>query len=130
DAVPDRIGDAFAAASTFLAGSGQAISAPAVALFRTRDGGVDVRAGYPAPPALTGSGAVSVIELPCMEAARLEHVGPYETLPEAKGRIEDTRGERGRGVDPSVPGWEEYWSPPETPARSSRTVIYRPLLPA
>ena len=131
EAIPGRIGEAFMTVGMFLGQSRQPIAGPAVALFRQRDGGFDVRAGFAAPTGITaGRGGVSIVELPAVEAARLEHIGPYQTLEGAYARMQQAVTDRGRRLDPDTPTWEEYWSPPDTPPASIRTVIYWPLLPA
>jgi effector-binding domain-containing protein len=129
EAIPGRIGDAFGRVAAYLAGARLPFSGPAIAYYRRCANGFQVRAGFPVEAPVSGM-TVSSFELPGGEVARMEHIGPYTTLPVTYAALERALEERGRKPDESAGSWEEYWSEPTTPPEATRTVVYWPLAPA
>ncbi len=54
------------------------------------------------------------------------HIGPYTSLAETYGAIEDWMDENGYVT--AGPMWEEYFSPPGTPPEQTRTDVYWPVV--
>jgi effector-binding domain-containing protein len=84
----------------------------------------DVESGIPFTGPFRPTGDVRVMELPA-RAAKLVHVGSYETLHPEYQRLEKWVGEQGLagGVGP----WEVYLSEPGTPEAELRTEVYWPV---
>ena len=71
---------------------------------------VDLEAGLPVKTVVMGEGEIQTGELPAGMVARTWHVGSYETLPGAYQALE--RWIESRGLKPSGPPWEVYWTDP------------------
>ena len=91
--------------------------------------GPEIRAaiGFPVGTAIAPSGRIQPGRLPGGDAARIVHLGPYDTIAVTYERLQAWMAARRR--EPSGPFWEVYWTDPHTspdPA-SWRTEVFAPL---
>jgi effector-binding domain-containing protein len=84
---------------------------------------IDICAPVAAP--MVAPPCFEYIEMPSCIVASLLHVGPYDTLGEAYGRLEAFITER--GLQPAGPPREFYYSEPNVPPSETRTLIERPV---
>jgi len=84
----------------------------------------DTEAGVPFTGTIATSGEVRVMHLPAGKAAKVLHVGSYETLSEEYPRLKAWLTEHGMtaGVGP----WEVYLSGPRTAQAERRTDVFWP----
>ena len=106
----DRVFHAVMAAAE---AQGVAITGPPVAVYHgIPEEYVDVAAGFPtATPITPADGGVVASQLPGGCAARLLHVGSYDSLEQAYGRIVTWFGEQ--GLTPAEVMWESYLNEPD-----------------
>jgi effector-binding domain-containing protein len=104
---------AFHAVMAAAEAQGVAIAGPPVAVYHGMPGeSVDVAAGFPiSAPVASAEGGVVASELPAGRAAQLLHVGSYDSLEQAYGRIVTWLGEQ--GLTPAEVMWESYLNEPD-----------------
>jgi effector-binding domain-containing protein len=88
---------------------------------------VDIAAGFPTDRAVSPAGGVVPSELPGGRAGQLLHVGSYDSLEQAYGRLMGWLGEQ--GLVPSQVMWETYLNEP-TPdgdPNANQTLITWPV---
>lgn len=88
---------------------------------------VDLAAGFPTADAVTASDGVTAAELPGGRAARLLHIGSYDSLEGAYGRVMAWMGEK--DYRPAGLMWESYLNEP-TPdgdPNENQTLITWPI---
>ena len=108
------------------AGGGESAGATYARYYNQDPAAFDTEAGIPFRGPFTGSADIAVRELPGGRAARIVHVGPYDTLPEEYARLDAWIAEQGehRGTGP----WESYVeTPASAPPSSLRTEVYWPI---
>jgi len=124
--IPEVMGPAFEDVAAYLGPRGLLGTGPAIAVYSDMDAdGVTVAAGFTVAQPVEGDGHVVPLVLPESEVITTTHVGPYETLSQEYGALEQAAAARGRSLGPLM--WEEYWSPPDTPPEETRTFICWPL---
>lgn len=126
---PNLMGPAFATVAAYLVGAEIPITGPAVAHYVMHGDDFDVSAGFEVAAPVPGDGNVVPFELPATEVATLTHMGGYDTLADAYETLHAGAVQLGRVLQDTTM-WEEYWSPPETPAEETKTVICWPALEA
>lgn len=124
---PQLMGPAFGTVAQYLVQAGIPIAGPAVAHYVMHGDDFDVSAGFEVAAPIPGDETVVPFELPATEVATLTHHGGYDSLPEAYDSLHAGAVAQGRMLQETTM-WEEYWSPPETPAEEVRTVICWPAL--
>lgn len=125
--IGEHIGEAYGAVERYLAGAGTPPSGPAFAYYRNfTEDGFDGAAGFEVADPVDGDGHVVPIDLPAGDVATETHLGPYDTLEHTYEALAAWAAREGHDLDLST-AWEEYWSPPGTPAEEIRTVIYVPV---
>lgn len=119
---------AFHAAMTACQEQDVAVTGPPFAMYYGMPGeSVDIAAGFPTASAISPAGDVVPSELPGGRAGRLLHVGSYDTLERAYGRLMGWLGEQ--GLTPSQVMWESYLNEP-TPdgdPNANQTLITWPV---
>lgn len=121
-----QVGTVLAEVMTELTTAGISPDGPPLASYEMTTTGFDVAAGFRVPPGVDVPGT-DIMALGAAEVAHTTHVGPYGDLPAAYEDLQAGVRAQGRAVDYHGPMWEEYWSPPETPADLTRTEIYWPI---
>lgn len=102
---------AFDAIGRTVAEQGRTITGPAYARYRGPIGETaDLEVGFPTDAPVSPTGEVRAGGLPAATVARAVHVGSYEQLGEAWGRLLQWVGEQ--GLDPSGDIWEVYVTEP------------------
>lgn len=88
---------------------------------------VDVEAGFPVTIAPHADGEVAAGTLPGGRAVEAVHVGPYDTMGETYGQVEQWM--VGQRLQPGPVVWESYLSDPqrETDPATWRTLIHWPV---
>ncbi len=87
---------------------------------------VDIVAGFPTASAVSPADGVTASQLPGGRAARLLHVGSYDSLEQAYGRVMGWLGQR--GLRPAEVMWESYLNEPSEDApEESQTLITWPV---
>lgn len=87
---------------------------------------VDIAAGFPTAGPVSPADGVTASELPGGRAARLLHVGSYDSLGQAYGRLVGWLGEQ--GLRPAEVMWESYLNEPSEDApEESQTLITWPV---
>lgn len=129
DRIPEVMPQSFEDVAAYLVPRGLLGNGPAVAVYTGMDAdGFAVAAGFVVERPIVGDGHVEPLALPGAEIVTTTHLGPYDTLPAAYEALQRAAAEQGRELGPVM--WEEYWSPPDTPAAETRTVICWPVAPA
>ena len=118
---------AFGAVMTVVNDQGVALTGPPFALYYGMPSEtVDLAGGFPTAAAITPADGVTASELPGGRAAQLLHVGPYDTLEHAYGRLMAWIGEQ--GLKPGGVMWESYLNEPSPDApEESQTLITWPV---
>jgi effector-binding domain-containing protein len=106
------------------------IAGPALAVYYRFDPAadvVDVAAGFPTARPVTEQDGVVALELPVTRVARFEHVGSYDALGDAHGRVVGWITDQGHA--PDVPFVETYLTEPspEADPATMRTLIEYPV---
>ncbi|MFJ5860222.1 GyrI-like domain-containing protein [Pseudarthrobacter sp. NPDC092439] len=86
---------------------------------------VDVEAGFPIADPFTGADGVQTVVLPGGDAFEAIHIGPYDTLGETYGAIQQRM--HAEGLTPSDSMWEYYLTDPEKepdPAKWQTKVVW------
>ena len=108
-----------------LAAQGATPAGPPLARYYNGDrAAFDVESGIPFTGPFRPTGEARVMELP-RRAAKLTHVGSYETLHPEYQRLEQWVGEQ--GLKAVAGPWEVYLSEPGTPEAALRTEVYWPV---
>ena len=104
-----------------------ALGGPAVARYVSLHGGAcEVDAGFVVASAPEATDArVKGIDLGGCTAVCATHMGSYETLGETYAAMEAWM--RENNLVSAGPMWEEFFSPPDTPANDTRTDVYWPV---
>lgn len=118
---------AFHATMAAAEAQGVPIAGPPVAVYYGMPGeSVDVAAGFPTAQPIAPDGAVTTAELPGGRAVQLLHVGTYDSLEQAYGRIMAWIGEQ--GLTPADVMWESYLNEPSPDhPEESQTLITWPV---
>jgi effector-binding domain-containing protein len=128
DQLPAFFARAFAATAAVIATQGQAPAGPPFGLYHgLPSSSVDVEAGFPVGTPVVPDGVVAPGVLPGGRAVEAVHVGPYDTMGETYGRVEQWMAGRRLARGPVV--WESYLSDPEREPDPAtwRTVIHWPV---
>ncbi len=107
---------------------GVAITGPPFAMYyRMPTDTVDLAAGFPTESPIASTGGVEASELPGGQAAQLLHVGSYDSLAEAYGRITKWMSEHGHR--PAEVMWESYLNEPSPDGdpNANQTLITVPV---
>jgi effector-binding domain-containing protein len=106
---------------------GVAVTGPPFAMYYGMPGeSVDVAAGFPTAGPVSGADGVSTSALPGGRVVQLLHVGSYDSLEQAYGRIMGWMEEHGHR--PAEVMWESYLNEPSADApEESQTLITWPL---
>ncbi|GAA2490895.1 GyrI-like domain-containing protein [Terrabacter carboxydivorans] len=125
DELPAFFARAFAAAAATIGQQGQFPVGPPFGLYRGMPTTVvDVEAGFPVTTPVEASGEVVPSTLPGGRVVEAVHVGPYDTMGETYGQVEQWM--VGQRLVPGPVVWESYLRDPEhepDPA-TWRTVIH------
>lgn len=117
--------------AAWVTARGEAPASPPIALWHAMDpetGDCDAQAGCFVDTDLAGDGEVTPGRTPGGECLVLLHVGGYDSIPKAWGRLFARAGELGR--EPGL-GWEVYVDDPQVVARDQlRTELHLALGPA
>lgn len=110
-----------------LSRRGHPAAGPPTAVYRNESGGeFDVTVGFPVTPPFTVGGGLVVEKLPTGRAARVEHIGPYDTLGATYAALSRWFGRRGE--PPPDVMWEEYLVGPGAADQAEfRTRVVCPL---
>ena len=125
DELPAFFARAFAAAAAAVAKQGRDLAGPPFGLYRSMPSTtVDVEAGFPVTAPLEPDGEVVPGALPGGRAVEAVHVGPYDTMGETYGQVEQWM--VGQRLVPGDLVWESYLSDPEREPDPAtwRTVIH------
>lgn len=127
DALTDYFDRAFHAVMRVAGAQGVAVVGPPVGVyFGMPAETVDVGAGFPTDRAVEAADGVTPDTLPGGQAVQLLHVGTYDALEAAYGRLLAWAGERGLSPGPLM--WEAYLTEPDAAAPdATRTLIVWPL---
>lgn len=130
---PEEIGakaaEAFGAVAAHLARLGVPVTGPAVSCYTTGPQEFDVASGFVVGEDFAAGDGVEACSLPPCEVATTVHVGPYEELGKAYDALREGVAAQGRRLAEDGIMWEEYWSPPGTPADQTKTVVNWPVVP-
>ncbi|GGM95017.1 hypothetical protein GCM10009721_21630 [Terrabacter tumescens] len=125
DELPAFFARAFTAAAAAVAKQGRDVAGPPFGLYRSMPSTtVDVEAGFPVTAPLEPDGEVVPGTLPGGRAVEAVHVGPYDTMGETYGQVEQWM--VGQRLVPGYLVWESYLSDPEREPDPAtwRTVIH------
>ena len=128
DELPTFFARAFATTAAALAKQGHAPAGPPFGLYRGMPTTVvDVEAGFPVSTPVEPTGAVVPSTLPGGRAVEAVHIGPYDTMGETYGQVEQWM--VGQRLQPGPVVWESYLSDPqrETDPATWRTLIHWPV---
>ena len=98
--------------------------APLARYYNGDRGAFDTEAGVPFTGTIATSGEVQVMHLPAGKAAKVMHLGSYESLSHEYPRLEAWLTEH--GMTPGVGPWEVYLSEPGTAEADLRTEVFWP----
>jgi effector-binding domain-containing protein len=125
DELPTFFARAFATTAAAIARQGRAPAGPPFGLYHGMPSAtVDVEAGFPVTAPLEPDGEVVPSTLPGGPAVEAVHVGPYDTMGETYGQVEQWM--VGQRLVPGAVVWESYLSDPEREPEPAtwRTVIH------
>ena len=125
DVVTTFFARAFATTAAALAKQGHAPAGPPFGLYRGMPTAVvDVEAGFPVSTPVEPAGDVVPSILPGGPAVEAVHVGPYDTMGETYGQVEQWM--VGQRLVPGPVVWESYLSDPEREPDPAtwRTVVH------
>ncbi|MGO4602370.1 GyrI-like domain-containing protein [Terrabacter sp. 2YAF2] len=125
DELPTFFARAFAATAAALAKQGHAPAGPPFGLYRGMPTTVvDVEAGFPVSTPVEPTGDVVPSTLPGGRAVEAVHIGPYDTMGETYGQVEQWM--VGQRLVPGKVVWESYLSDPEREPDPAtwRTVVH------
>ena len=126
DSLTNFFGRAFGTVMAAAHLQGASPSGPPFALYRgTPTDTVDVEAGFPISGNFSESEGVVLETLPETDALEAIHIGPYDTLQETYGAIQQQMA--AEGLTPADTMWEFYLSDPETepdPAKWQTRVVW------
>ncbi|MCY1674586.1 GyrI-like domain-containing protein [Pseudarthrobacter sp. SL88] len=112
DALPDFFGRAFGSVMAAAQRQGATPAGPPFARYHGMPGEtVDVEAGFPITGTFTTADGVQAGTLPEADALEAIHTGPYDTLQQTYGAIQQQM--RADGLTPADSMWEYYLSNPE-----------------
>ncbi|BFU45019.1 GyrI-like domain-containing protein [Krasilnikovia sp. MM14-A1004] len=125
--LPDFFARAIPAVTRELAHCGAVPAGPPVAVYSHEvERAFDVTVGFPVAGGTTATGGLVAEELPAGRAVSAEHLGSYETLPDAYAALGRWFGDH--ALNPPEIMWEEYLVGPGTAGESGyRTRIVCPL---
>ena len=125
--LPAFFGRVFHTVTTVVLDQGVEISGPPFAMyFGMPTDSVDVAAGVPTTGPITPTDGVTASELPGGRAVQLLHVGSYDSLEQAYGRMTEWLGEQ--GLRHAEVMWESYLNePPADAGETARTLITWPV---
>lgn len=122
----DFFARAFGTVMTVVQRHGASPAGPPFARYRGMPGEtVDVEAGFPITGNFEQTDGVAIGTLPESDAYEALHIGPYDTLQQTYGIIQQQMA--AEGVNPGDSMWEYYLSDPETepdPAKWQTRVIW------
>lgn len=120
-------GRVFHTVSTVVLDQGVEIAGPPFAMYLGMPTDtVDVAAGFPTTGPVTPADGVSASELPGGRAAQLLHVGFYDSLEQAYGRMMEWLSDQ--GLRPGEVMWESYLNePPADAGETAQTLITWPV---
>lgn len=128
-AISAAMGEAFHALGAFVGRAGIAPTGPPLAIYRRWQGGnLSFDVGFPvaAVDLKKATGDVKAGETPSGLAAKLVHIGAYDTLSKGYAELEQYLAKKGL-PRPGVT-WDVYVDDPErTPATTMRTELYMAL---
>jgi effector-binding domain-containing protein len=131
-AISGAMGEAFHAVGSFIGGVGITPAGPPLAIYRKwGDGNLDFEVGFPVDPKDLAKATKDVRagETPSGPAAKLIHIGPYDTLRKGYEELERYLADKGL-PQPSVT-WDVYLDDPDrTPVTALRTELYMALPPS
>ncbi len=123
--LPSFFARAFTATAAAIAQQGQVPAGPPFGLYRGMPTSVvDVEVGFPVASPVEPTGDVVPSTLPGGRAVEAVHVGPYDTMVETYGQVEQWM--IGQRLVPGPLVWETYLSDPEREPDPAtwRTVIH------
>jgi effector-binding domain-containing protein len=125
--LPGAIGGAVAEVEASMAEAGVGLAGPPFARYLAFGPAVRAEIGFPVERPAPHVGRVYPGTLPGGRVASVVHVGPYDGLARTYEALQ--RWLEGRGLHPSGPMWEVYWSDPETEPDPAtwRTEIFAPV---
>jgi effector-binding domain-containing protein len=125
-ALTEFFGRAFGAVMAATQKQGAFPTGPPFARYHGMPGDtVDVEAGFPIAGHFTGADGVQTAVLPGGDAFEAIHIGPYDTLGETYGAIQQRM--QAEGLTPADTMWEYYLSDPEKepdPAKWQTRVVW------
>lgn len=124
DELRTLLGDAFEATMQHIAISGAQVAGPPFARYLSFEPRIEAEVGFPYIGTLTTSDRVRQVTLPGGRTVLMTHVGPYEEIAAAWGRVSGWASEH--GLVPSSPAWESYLTGPDDPG-APVTQIVRPV---
>jgi effector-binding domain-containing protein len=125
-----KAGKAFAAVAAHLGRARVPMTGPAVSCYTMGPQVFEVASGFVVGEDFEPGDGVEPYRLPPCEVATTTHVGRYEDLGKAYEALREGVAAQGRRLAEDGIMWEEYWSPPGTPADQTKTVISWPVVPA
>ena len=124
ETISDVLGRSFGSVARAAAGQGRQITGPPFARDHTMDAsGWELEAGFPVDAPVVADGPVEPSTLPACRAARLVHVGPYDTVGKAWNEASAWLSEHGYAATEAP--WESYLDEPDV--ERPRTVILMPF---
>jgi effector-binding domain-containing protein len=128
DGLPKAIGEAIGEIEARMAEAGVAVDGPPFARYLSFDPQrIEAEIGCPVRRPAPHVGRVYPGRLPGGRTASILHIGPYETIAQTYERLQAWMADK--GVAPSGPMWEVYWSDPqaEPDPATWRTEVLVPL---
>jgi len=124
--LPAVFGDAFGAVMQHLGQIGEHPAGMPYAAYRNMDmQDLDLEIGFPVSRPLPGAGRVQPGEIPGGRWATVMHIGPYDQIGAAWGRL--TAAIALNGMTIAGPAYEFYYDGPETPPEKIRTLLGHPV---
>jgi effector-binding domain-containing protein len=127
--LPRVIAEALPAVERAVFGAGVALAGPPFVRYLAMGPEIRAEIGFPIGTAIAPRGRIQPGHLPGGDAARIVHLGPYDTIAATYERLQTWMAAQGRM--PAGPFWEVYWTEPDTSPDPAtwRTEVFAPLQP-